>query len=139
MPQLVGLSKEEAVKKLNELGITNIKIFYDYNPAVALDEVVEQEIAGGARFEKVSPFTLRLSGADQKFSMPDCGMMKYDEAVQWFSERGVSFMLAQEYAEYESEGWLISQSPSEGTVVDVNQAPTGSVVYSLGYLDDEEY
>lgn len=139
MPQLVGLSKEEAVKKLNELGITNIKIFYDYNPAVTLDEVVEQEIAGGAPFEKVSPFTLRLSGADQKFSMPDCGMMNYDEAVQWFSERGVSFMLAQEYAEYESEGWLISQSPSEGTVVDVNQAPTGSVVYSLGYLDDEEY
>ncbi len=136
MPNLIGLAREEAEKQLREIGFTAVHVSYDFNPSVPLDEVTEQEIPAGSPYDAKAEFELRVSGGSQRFMMPDCTLMTYDEAEQWFTERNALFMLRQDYSEYESEGFLISQGPVTGSVIDITTAEYGCVVYSEGSIDD---
>ncbi len=154
MPQLIGLTKDEAMQKLREIGFTNITVEYDYNPSVPVDEVTEQDIAGGTTYQTGDgSFSLRLSGGRQKFTMPDCSTMNYQEAYAWFSERGAAGILTLEWSDdynstYVEENDLIVQNTPAGSIVDTSDGLgtlEGSVVYSYGYIydwdeeDEDEY
>jgi eukaryotic-like serine/threonine-protein kinase len=126
MPDVEGLTREEAENALKELGISVIEI---QNVPVEDEEeantVISQEPAGGRLISPNTSVKLQVGVEQKKIAVPDVVGETQDDAEELLSEAGFQVEVREEATSEVPEGEIIRQSPLanqkalEGSVVTI--------------------
>lgn len=120
VPSVVGLSEEEATKKLEDIGFkVSVKeeITDDYG------YVLNQSIEGGKLVFKYKKITITVGIKDDKFIMPDLVGLHLESAESFLKEQNIKYEV--EYVEDETENIVLKQS------VKANKEITNDTVVKL--------
>lgn len=105
VPSVVGLSEEEATKKLEDIGFkVSVKeeITDDYG------YVLNQSIEGGELVFKYKKINITVGVKDDKFIMPDLVGLHLESAENFLKEQNIKYEI--EYVEDETENIVLKQS-----------------------------
>ena len=125
MPQVSGLSYEEARSRLNQAQIS-FTVQEAYDDQVEVGYVISQQPGEGAAITDSTSVVLVVSlGPEQTYvPVPNVTNMSREEAAQRLQEAGLSIgNESEEHSSTYPEGYVINQSPSGDTEV-----PAGSAV-----------
>lgn len=112
VPQLVGLTKEQAVKKLEELKLApNItEKFSEKNK----DEVIDQSPNNGIKVKENDKIEVFVSKGIKKVEVPKVTQLNSNEAENLLLKKEFIVEKKEEYHSVVPEGIVIEQSPSDG-------------------------
>ncbi len=122
MPNLIGLSKDEAIKILESLKLTNIEIIEEFNPDYPKGKVFKHEptqnefaVSKNGEIPKVMIFVSK--GPEQKM-MPDIIGLSESEALEKLKALGFANIIAvYEYNNEIENGIVFNQTPDSGEVI----------------------
>lgn len=136
VPNVVGMSEEDAQRTLNDKGFGKVSSDYEYSDNVPEGDVISTTPSAGAEATKDTDIKMLVSkGADKK-TVPNVLGMSKSEAESEIVNAGLSVSdIGTEYSSSVKKGKVISQSPSGGKKV---EAGTGiSLVISDGPKPDD--
>lgn len=124
VPDLVGLDRSEAVRKLREAGFQD-EIEERPDPEVPEDEVLATNPEAGSQLQRGTTVTLVVSSGKEQTEVPDLSGLTIQEAQEALAEAGLE--LAEPVRDEPSadvpKGQIIEQNPTAGI-----QLPKGSEV-----------
>lgn len=118
MPKVVGLSKEEAQKQIEEAKLKFEVEKEEYNKDVPEGYVISQDPAYMERFNKVkqgSTVKVVISKGQEKTKIPKVIGMKQDEAVKALEDAKLKVEIVEEFSKKVEEGYVISQETDAET------------------------
>jgi serine/threonine-protein kinase len=126
MPELKGLSRDEAEKKLQKMGLTVGSVSERASDEEA-GTVISQDPRAGTKINKGQSVNLVISKGkkDKKVSVPDVTGATLDSARSALAARGFNVGSVTKQASKQAAGTVISQSPAansnaaEGTYIDL--------------------
>lgn len=138
MPQLYGVPKDEAVKKLKDLGFKNVKIDKAYTKNnIAKGLIEKQSVAAGSNV-KLSSNDIKLTesmGVKQVY-VDDFEKKSFKDAQSKLEDKGFNVVVSsQKNDDKISKGSVISQTPKDK---EVDEGSTVSFVVSKGKAKDDE-
>lgn len=115
VPDLVGLTEEDATKLVKELGIGIRYNGEENSDSVEKGKISSQEIESGTKVEKYSTIKYKLSVGTPDLTVPDVvGEMQVD-AEDALKQMGFNVTIDREYSDEFSTGEVMSTSPTAGT------------------------
>lgn len=136
VPDLTGLTKEEALEKLAQLkeetGFTYTlgKVKKKYSAEVEKGKIISQGLTPGTEVRTNEPITLVISKGPEMVQVPDLVYKTREEAVKLLEEAGLTAQVQEEYSSKVSKGLVISQSQEGNSKAGKGSAIT--IVVSLG-------
>ena len=120
VPDLVGLTREEAIRKLNELELGFIIAGREASDEFDEDVVMRQEIRAGEEVERNSQIGLIIStGPDiEMVEVPDVVGREEADAERILREAGLEVERREEFDDSVEEGRVISTNPTARTEVE---------------------
>jgi serine/threonine protein kinase len=118
VPNVIGLSEEEAAKKLAEKGLKFevVDRIYDSTP---LGEVIDQDPKGGDIVKVNHPgISLVVSRGPKRSLVPGVIGFTEQDAVSMIRNEGFTANILREYSDDVPEGVVIHQNPREGIQID---------------------
>lgn len=117
MPNLIGISKKEAIKRISQLGDSQLKVQWReaYSATVKKGDVIKQKIARGVEYERgtVQTQVLTVSRGVRKYKTPDVVGMSAGKARRLLKKRKLKAEL--HYVEdSRPEGSVLEQSIKPG-------------------------
>lgn len=112
MPNVVGLSKEEAQKEVEEAKLKFVIEKEEYNKDVPEGFVISQDPIYMERFNKVkegSEVKVVISKGQEKTTVPNVKGKEKDEAIQLLEEAKLEVEVVEETSKTVKEGFVISQ------------------------------
>ncbi len=128
MPNVVDLDYATAMKRLDDLGFTNVKTVSKESDEDK-DTVIAQSVASGTEIDLTEEITLTISKGSgvTKASVPSVVGMSYKDAVKRMNDYGFT-NIEPEYVEDDADAnQVIRQSVSQGMELDVNTKITLTV------------
>ena len=130
VPDLLGMTPEEAKKALNDVGLG-----YEEGEAMASDRydeglVAEQSTNSGLKVEKNTTITVRLSSGKGDIDIPSVVGMDENAAINTLKDNGFQYNRTYAYSSDVAQGQVISQDPKAGGKGQKDQ--TISIVVSQG-------
>lgn len=125
VPKVVGMTKEDAIKALNKLGL-GYKAVTQSSDTVAEDCVISQGNVGGSKVEKNSQIVLTIStGKENKeVTVPNVKGKSEQEAKEAIEEANLVASVDYQYSDSVEAGNVIKYSPSgsvaEGSTVTIH-------------------
>ncbi len=113
IPQVVGLTQDEAQQLFDESGYTNVKVVYERSN----DEegiVLSVTPAAGTRAKSGMEITLAVS---QSYTVPDVAGMSMDEAYKAVQDAGLAPTVMYADTDQYPDGSVIGSDPAAGTKV----------------------
>ena len=130
MPELTGMTEEEATEAIEELALSEPTITYEYSDSVAKGAVISQNLDAKTKLEENVEIELVVSKGVSAM-IPDVTGKTKKEAKAAIEEAGLSFAVKEETSsEKVAEGHIISQNPKAKQEVDPDTKV--SVVVSTG-------
>ena len=133
VPDLRGMTEDEAKKELNDLGL-GIKVESERVASNEYDEgeVVSQDPAYGEKVDAHTTVHVTLSSGEeaQTTNVPDVVGKEEAEAEQMLADANLKVAKDSQYSDDVEEGYVISCDPGEGQEVD--EESTVTIVVSLG-------
>ncbi len=130
VPDLSGVSEDEAYSTLQNEGLFLEKEEVEYNPSVPRGQIISQTPAAGTQAAKGDVIKVTVSSGARKVQMVDVQNMQEAEARQALEDIGlVVDTSSQEYSATVEAGRVISQSVAPGPV---DEGTTVSLVISRG-------
>lgn len=123
MPDIVGISLDEAKKLCEKQGIILIVSEYQYNADYDAMYVLAQGVKEGEAIQKDATVEIVLSKGKQSYIVPDVVYFEEEEAINIVKERGLDCDITYKEDENVAEGCVVSQSVAAGT-----QAKAGDVI-----------
>lgn len=123
MPDIVGISLDEAKKLCEKQGIILIVSEYQYNADYDAMYVLAQGVKEGEAIQKDATVEIVLSKGKQSYIVPDVVYFEEEEAINIIKERGLDCDITYKEDENVAEGCVVSQSVTAGT-----QAKAGDVI-----------
>lgn len=123
MPDIVGISLDEAKKLCEKQGIILIVSEYQYNADYDAMYVLAQGVKEGEAIQKDATVEIVLSKGKQSYIVPDVVYFEEEEAINIIKERGLDCDITYKEDENVAEGCVVSQSVAAGT-----QAKAGDVI-----------
>lgn len=136
VPDLTGLTKDEAIEKLQQLkdreGFTYTigDITKEHSTEVEKGRIIRQGLESGSKVRTDKPITLVISEGPEKVVMPNVVYKEQDDAKQDLQSLGLNVNIETEYSSKVAKGCVISQSREEGTEAD--KGSTVTLVVSMG-------
>jgi len=133
VPDLKGLSQDEAKKKLTDLGLVAVAAVPETTDAAAPGKVFKQSVAAGTKVTEGTKVIYTVALAPQKAqqaTVPNVVGKTRDEAKNAITSAKLSFDYTEAYSDNVAKGNVISQSVAAGTKV--TPGTTVSVIVSLG-------
>ncbi len=135
VPELAGVSEQEARTKLAAARLTVGEVTSEADEQVAagvvLDATVDgASVASGAEFVTGTAVDLVISGGPAPRTVPDVAGLTVDGARAQLGERGLEVAVAEEYSESVAQGAIIVSRPGAGS--QVARGSTVTVTVSLG-------
>ena len=125
VPNVVGMTKEDAIKALNKLGL-GYKAVTQSSDTVAEDCVISQGNVGGSKVEKNSQIVLTISSGkeNKEVSVPNVKGRSEQEARELIEAANLVASVDYEYSDTVDAGNVIKYSPSgsvsEGSTVTIS-------------------
>lgn len=118
VPDVTGLTFEEATAELEKAGFSVAPAEYVYNADVEEGKVAGQNPRANSKAAKGSKVTLSVSRGAEQTEVPDLSNMTPDEARQALSKQGLKYEAgAAEYSSDVAEGRVARQNPAAGTKI----------------------
>ena len=135
VPDLRDLTEAQAVKLIEELGLTVGDITEEYSRGDDEGLVISQSPRAGSEREKGTAVNLVISLGTEPIEVPDFVDLSLSEATDLIGRLGLELgVVAEEYSETTPEGFVISQSVRVGSRVE--QGERVDLVVSLGVESD---
>ncbi len=135
-PDLTGMTKEEAIRKLGELkeqaGFTYSlgEVKNKYSKTVEKGQIISQSPKAGESARTNVPIHIVISKGPELVQIPELLYMQKDQAVQKLQKAGLSVQLETAYSNQAAAGLVIEQSVEAGKKVAKGSGVT--LVISLG-------
>lgn len=118
VPDVVGLTEEEAVEELEASGF---EVDVENRPSQKDEgEVIKQDPKARQRLEEGETVTITVSSGVRQVEVPDVEGLKLNAARDLLEEEGLTAEVTPVASDEVEEGEVISQSPAAGTEVDVD-------------------
>lgn len=129
VPNVVGMTKEDAIKALNKLGL-GYKAVTQSSDTVAEDCVISQGNVGGSKVEKNSQIVLTISSGkeNKEVSVPNVKGRSEQEARELIEAANLVVSVDYEYSDTVDAGNVIKYSPSGS----VSESSTVTISVSRG-------
>ncbi len=121
VPQVVGLSRDEAKKRLESAGF-QVTVAERFSELVPRGQVIGTEPASGTQLSTAQPVTLLVSKGSDRVEVPDVVGLDDQAALDALAEAELAGTIVQRDSD-EPQGEVIGQSPGGG-----QQVPRGSQV-----------
>lgn len=117
MPDLKGMSKENAQAKLKRMGLT--VVVYEENDSADEGTVIKQDIPPGTKINKGKTVDIIVSKGEKKktVTMPDYKGMSIDSARSSVEANGLVVTSVTQQSSSEPAGTVIDQTPSPGSKI----------------------
>ncbi len=135
VPNLLGMTVDEAQAALNESGIGLIKAGEEASDTYAKGQIISQNVAAGEMVEKHTTIEYTLSTGPESLTVPNVIDQTEADAVATLQSMGLQTTVTQEYSTEVTVGNVISITPGVGE--SVNSGDTITVVVSKGASDVE--
>lgn len=89
MPDLKGMSYEEAEYELKKLGMSVSSVTYEYSTEYTMETVISQSVEAGSSLTENMPVDLMVSGGTEKFTMQDLESSTVDSVIGYFTARNI--------------------------------------------------
>jgi eukaryotic-like serine/threonine-protein kinase len=122
VPAVVGLTRDEARKRLENAGFSQVVVAERFSETVPRGQVIGTEPAAGTQVSTAQPVTLLISKGSDRVEVPDLVGLGEQAALNTLSAAELTGTVVQRDSE-EPEGEVIAQSPSPGKLI-----PRGSQV-----------
>lgn len=129
MPDIVGMTLDEATEILNDLGL-GIKESYEYSDTFEKDTIMQQDIAEGDEVEKNTTVLVVVSEGPEGIEVPTVKGLEEDRAKNMLEDNGLVVKREYEYDDTVKTGCVISCTPAEGT--NVQKGDTVTLIVSRG-------
>ncbi len=113
VPDLVGLTKDDALKKLSDLGFEG-SLDYDFSAKVPRDEVIRQDPDAGTEVDEGSTVTFIVSNGPKVVTVPSVVGKGESTAESTLKKAGFKVSTTRQYDEKIAKGIVISQNPNKG-------------------------
>jgi len=131
MPDVTGLSKEDAEKALRKAGVTVIEIVNEtVEDEKKVGRIISQSPSSGRLISPQTPVRLVVGMEQKKVAVPDVAGMSEEEAKEKLEEAGFKVTVEQEASSEVDEGKVIRQSPLANQKVP--EGSTVTIVVSTG-------
>ena len=117
MPNLVGISYNDAIKQLKELGLTMRVTAHEYNKDYDRDMIISQNIKANEKIKNTRVVDIAVSLGYEKTSIPDIVLKTEEKAISKLSGHGLKYKITYDESETIAKGLVISQSPVAGNEV----------------------
>jgi serine/threonine-protein kinase len=129
MPDITGKSLSDAVKMLEEAGITSYKYDYTFSETVEKDTVISTEPVSGMIVKGNQEVTIVVSNGETVLTIPDVYNRVQEEAETILTDNG--FVVMHDYAYNDLEaGRVIETSPERNT--EARKGDSVTIVISRG-------
>ncbi|QES42694.1 Stk1 family PASTA domain-containing Ser/Thr kinase [Streptomyces venezuelae] len=133
VPDVQGLSFQEAKSQLEDKGFTNIEKATEESDRTP-GKVIRQDPAGDAKAEKSETITLTVAKEKKQESVPDVTGLDYEAAAKQITDRGFTPARQDVASEDVEEGKVIKTTPAAGTPAD----PGSTVNVQVAKAAEEE-
>lgn len=133
LPDLSGMTIEDAQKMLTESGLTELKVEKsgeEKSDDFSAGEIISQDPEKEKSVKENATIKVIISLGSDGVKMPQLGAMKEDEAKKYLNDLNINYTLAQEESEDIEEGYVIRQYPSAGTPM--KKTDTATIYVSKG-------
>lgn len=134
VPNVVGMTKEEAIKELNAVGL-GYKAVIQSSKTVAKDKVISQGTTAGSKVEKNTQIILTISGGEETVNktVPTVTGLTEEEAKKILETEKFQVSVDYQYSSTVDEGKVIKFSPSgnvaEGSTITITVSRGKEVAY----------
>ncbi len=138
VPNVSGMSYEEAEKVLEEKNLTVVINGMNYSESIEKNKILSQNPADGAKAAAEETIYVIMSGGNQEVMMPDLAGMEYEEAKSLVEAQNLLLKkdgVTEEYNDFVEKGRVVSQNidPEERIAVQTEI----TLIVSLGSLSEE--
>jgi serine/threonine-protein kinase len=132
LPNVVGMTSEEAKTTLNSLKLVYTELEAQYSPDVAEGLVISQEPSYKENYnvKEKSEVKVVISKGQELTIVPKVVGMQKDEAISALQEANLLYEVIEETSKTVEEGYVISQETKENT--QVNAGETVKIHVSIG-------
>lgn len=130
VPDVTGNTVQEAKQILEENGITNVSVSYQYSDVFEKDYVMSQSPEAQELIPIDETITLVVSSGAQGFPVPDVAGKEEDEAREILEAANLTVKHTYAYSNTMEKGLVIKTNPAQGTKI--NQEDTVTIVISKG-------
>ena len=132
IPDLVGLTEQEAKAKVEELKLVYEKVIEEYNTEYEAGKIFEQSpsFSENYKIKENSIISVKVSKGTETTTVPKVAGMTYDEAVTALEEKKLKAEKIEETSKEIKEGIVISQEVEANTTV--NAGDTIKLHVSIG-------
>lgn len=119
VPNVVGMSENEAVSALEKAKLQVAEIKREYNDSYSSGVVYNASPSAGSAVDKNSKVTLYVSKGKETVSVPGLVGLTQNDAESRIKANGFTVgTVTQQYSDSYASGVVMSQSPSEGTQIE---------------------
>ncbi|WP_329886285.1 Stk1 family PASTA domain-containing Ser/Thr kinase [Pseudoramibacter faecis] len=119
VPNVVGMSENEAVSALEKAKLQVVEIKREYNDSYSSGVVYNASPSAGSAVDKNSKVTLYVSKGKETVSVPGLVGLTQNDAESRIKANGFTVgTVTQQYSDSYASGVVMSQSPSEGTQIE---------------------
>ena len=138
MPNVSGMSYEEAEELLKQKEISLVIDGMNYSESIEKNRILSQDPRDGAKIKAKETVYVIMSGGNQEVMMPDLSGIEYEEALKLIEAQKLLLAkdgVSEEYSDVVEKGRVISQSVEADERIGVQTEI--SLVVSLGSLSKE--
>lgn len=136
MPDISGMTYEEAQETLKELGIYLSKEAEIYDLSVEKGKIISQSIPSGSTLHQGDSVTVKVSLGKEKVRVPYVQYETEETAKQMINDAGLMAKVKYEYSATVKQGIVISQGIEKDALVDMGT--TIEIVVSLGAEESKD-
>jgi len=127
IPDVVGLSRDDAIAKLVRIGLEIGEIIEEENDEVPAGAIISQAPEADTEVKKGAVINLVASKGENLVQVPDVVGKDADEATSRLKQLDLNVEKKQAYSDTVEEGKVISQNPEAGTEVKIGSTVTITV------------
>lgn len=117
VPDVVGLTEEQAIERLEDKGFKKYEIEGVYSEDVDTGEVISQTPEGNTSASLSEVIILEVSKGQDEIEIPDVVGMSEKEAIRKLKAEGFEVEIKREFSKDAELGEVLSQSPEEGELL----------------------
>ncbi len=117
IPDVTGMTEDEALKALNDAGFKNVTSSYSYSDSVGEGNVISTTPSANTNGSKDTKITMTVSKGAEKQTVPDVTGQTESDAQNSLASVGLTGSVTYEYSSSVAQGKVISQSLAAGKKV----------------------
>ncbi len=123
VPEIVGLTEEEALAELREAGLIRGQRDREFDPEVEEGLIISQSPEAGSELEVGGAVDFVVSLGEELVTVRPVVNRSEEDAIARLEDQDLEPFIEREFSDTVAEGFVISQDPAAG-----EQVPTGTIV-----------